>query len=127
MRRSIAGDATIWVILVVVIVAGGIYMTMKLAPVYSAKWEFEDRMRTEMLRLSVIDREEMYSNLQNWADRHKVPVNMWKDCTFYGEVGQEAEMVCKYTYDLHLFANRYTYVMNIKAEKLVPEVPYTSH
>jgi hypothetical protein len=126
MIKGQKGDAKIWIVLIVIIVAISLYLVIKLKPVYSAKWDFEKYVEEQIRRLYVLGEDGIFELADEYAQEHNMPVRPYEDCTLSVEFAQEGRMVCNYKEEIH-FPGNYTYVMPIRAEAFVPRVPTTSN
>ena len=117
------GGAKIWITIIVTALALFIYVITIYAPIVQTTWDVEDMMWYHMRRLEATGEEQMYQDLQDRLDKKEIGIQVYDDCTFEGEVGEEGKFVCKYTVPVSMFGGRYKRVDTFKIVSETSKIP----
>ena len=124
VQRQVGNGASVGgtklIILIIIALAGGIFLAAKLGPVYQTKWEMEDFMEDLMRRYHVLGQEGMFINLQSYVDNNKLGFNVDDNCTFEGEDEAPGKFDCNYEVNLGI-PNLEKFQVHAHAD--VPKIP----
>ena len=125
IQRGSRGGVKTNVILVIAAIIVGVLLAAKLGPVYGAKWDLEDYMESLLMRFSSLEEDGVFNNLQDYVEKHNIPVRSWEDCNFDGYVGEPGTLTCDYSVNVN-FYNIHTYKWKVHAEARLTKIPYDS-
>ncbi|HUT51806.1 MAG TPA: hypothetical protein VM658_00300 [bacterium] len=121
--RGDRGMSTIWIVMIVAVLAVGIFIAAKFGPIHMAKWDLEDYMEQSMRGLYSTGEDGMYEGLNLYVKRNNLPLSPDENCILEGEIGQPGRLTCSYDYKIVLPG--YTYIYHVVAEARVGKIPTT--
>ncbi len=115
------GLSKIWIFLIVLVLAAGVFLLGKFGPIYTEKWDFQDFMESMMKNLYSTGVDGMYEGLDRYVEENKLPLHPDEDCNFNGDIGSPGTLVCKY--DVKIQLPGYLYIYHVRAEAKVKKIP----
>ena len=119
--RASQGISGIWIILIIAVLAGGIFILSKFGPIYSRKWELEDYMEQRMLQFYSLGVDGIYEQLDKFITENQMPIQAYEDCTVEGEQGEPGIIVCNYKEKITF--PFYVYIYPVRAEYKLTKIP----
>ena len=126
MRSSSPGVNKVVIIVLVVIVAGGVFVLSKFGPVYNDKWGLEDFMEHTIGRLRSLGEEGIMQDIDKYCKGQNIPIDPYHQCKFKGDFGKPGTITCKYKVEIMFPGMKEPYVHHMTAKGHRTKIPMDS-
>lgn len=103
----------------------GVFVVIKVVPVYRTKWALESEMQKQMMRFASLGEDGIKGLLADYCKLQQLPIDPYEACTFEGERCEPGTMTCVYVKEVNFLVYKKIFYMTAVAK--LEKIPCDSY